>query len=422
MNRLRHTLLIAFCVALASQFNLSYFVKGFIITLSVILLPVFLYNYSELNSIIVGFATGIISPLFRGIIVYLGNKDLNLTFELVGPDVFFYFTYGLVFHCIYSKSLKKDTSRFVLSAFACDFLSNIVEMSIRTRVSDMSFHIIKDLVTIATIRAIIVLGIVISMKYYRSFLIKEEHESRYRKLMLLTSGFKSEIYFMNKNISLIEDVMKRSYNTYKMIFEGDYPNELKNISLDIAKDVHEIKKDYIRIIKGLEAISKDKIDYSKMNIKDIVKILEIDTKEYIKANNLDISINFSVRTDFYIEKHFYLMSILNNLINNGIEAIGKRTRGKLSLIIYESAKDYIFEIRDNGKGIKEGDLDYIYNPGFSTKFDENTGNIERGIGLALVSDLTRGTFGGDISVSSEPGKGTIFRISISKETMEGEFF
>ncbi len=420
MNKIKHTLLIAASVALASQFNLSYFVKGFIITLSVVLLPIFLYNYEEQNPIIVGFATGIISPLFRGVIVYFGNRDLNLTFELVGPDVFFYFTYGIIFYIAYFRAAKKDLTRFVLSALACDFLSNIVEMSIRTRVADMSLNIIKDLIIIASVRAIIVLGIVISVKHYRSFLIKEEHESRYRKLMLLTSGFKSEIYFMNKNITQIEDVMKKSYNAYKMIFESNYPKELKNLSLDIAKDVHEIKKDYIRIIKGLEAISKDKIDYSKMNINDIVSILETNTKEYIIANNLDISLVFSVRADFDIENHFYLMSILNNLINNSIESIGKKRKGVLRLTIYETGKDYIFEVKDNGKGIKKSDLDYIYNPGFSTKFDETTGNIERGIGLALVRDLTRDTFNGDIMVNSEIGKGTAFRIIIPKDIFEGE--
>ncbi len=420
MSKIKHTLLIAACVALASQFNLSYFVKGFIITLSVILLPIFLYNYDELNPIIVGFATGIISPLFRGIIVYLGNKDINLTIELVGPDVFFYFTYGIVFYIAYYKGVKKDITRFVLSASTCDFLSNIVEMSIRTRVTDMSFLIIKDLIIIATVRAFIILGIVVSIKHYRSFLIKEEHESRYRKLMLLTSGFKSEIYFMNKNISQIERVMKKSYNAYKMIFDNNYPRELKNLSLDIAKDVHEIKKDYLRIIKGLDAISKDKIDYSKMSLKDIVNILETDIKEYIKANNLDISINFSIRTSFYIEKHFYLMSILNNLINNSIESIGKMKKGILKLIIYETNQDYVFEVKDNGKGIKESDLDYIYNPGFSTKFDETTGNIERGIGLALVKDLIKGTFNGSITVRSEPKKGTTFMINIPKRIIEGE--
>ena len=65
-------------------------------------------------------------------------------------------------------------------------------------------------------------------------------------------------------------------------------------------------------------------------------------------------------------------------------------------------------------------MDYIYNPGFSTKFDETTGNIERGIGLALVRDLTRDTFSGDIAVNSEIGKGTTFRISIPKDIFEGE--
>ncbi len=420
MNKIKHTLLIAICVALASQFNLSYFVKGFIITLSVVLLPVFLFNYAELNPIIVGFATGIVSPLFRGIIVYWGNRDLNLTFELVGPDVFFYFTYGIVFYLIYYKSSKKDITKFALSAFACDFLSNIIEMSIRTRVMDMSFNIIKDLTIIAAVRAIIIFGIVISIKYYRSFLIKEEHESRYRKLVLLTSGFKSEIYFMNKNITQIEDVMKKSYNAYKMISEGDHPKELKNLSLDIAKDVHEIKKDYIRIIKGLEAISKDKIDYSKMSINDIVDILESDTKEYIIENSLDISLNFNVRAGFYTKEHFYLMSILNNLINNSIESIGKMKKGIIKLVIYEMGKGYVFEVKDNGKGIKESDLAYIYNPGFSTKFDETTGNIERGIGLALVRDLVKDTFNGNISVKSDLDKGTTFIINIPKDIFEGE--
>jgi len=51
---------------------------------------------------------------------------------------------------------------------------------------------------------------------------------------------------------------------------------------------------------------------------------------------------------------------------------------------------------------------YIYNPGFSTKFDEETGNIERGIGLTLVRDLIKDTFYGNINAKSEIDKGTTF--------------
>lgn len=410
MNKLKHTLLIAACVALASQFHFNYFIQGFIITLSVILLPIFLYNYAELNPVIVGFVTGIVSPFFRGVIEYMEIKDLPITWIMVGPDVFFYFAYGIFYYFLYYKAVKKDITRFVLTAFLCDFLSNIVEMSIRTSIVGMNIEIIRNLVVIAATRAFIVLGVIISIRHYKAFLAKEEHEERYRRLMLLTSSFKSEIYFMNKNIKEIEDVMKKSYFAYKVISENDYPYELKHLALDIAKDVHEIKKDYIRVISGLKQMSKDKTNCNRMSIKDIISILEIDTKEYIRLNDLDIEIFFNVKVNFNVAEHFYLMSILRNLINNSIEAMGKKKKGFLKLDIYDQGEDYVFNVSDNGEGIKEDNIHYIFNPGFSTKFDEETGDIERGLGLALVRDLARDVFQGYISVKSEINKGTSFTI------------
>lgn len=419
MNKLKHTLLIASCVALASQFHLNYIVEGFIITLSVILLPIFLYNYAELNPTIVGFATGIVSPFFRGVIEYLEIKDLEVTFAMVGPDVFFYFTYGILYYFLYFKAANKSINRLIITAFFCDFLSNIVEMSIRTSIVGMNIVIIRNLIVIAAVRAFIVMGVIISMKNYRAFLAKEEHEERYRRLMLLTSSFKSEIYFANKNINEIEDVMKKSYFAYKVISENDYPYELKQLALDIAKDVHEIKKDYIRIISGLEQMSKDKADSTHMSIKDIISILESSTKEYIRLNKLNIEVYFNVYVNFYVAEHFYLMSILRNLINNSIEAMEKR-KGLLKLNIYAQGEDYVFSIYDNGEGIKKDNIDYIFNPGFSTKFNEETGDIERGLGLALVRDLTREVFYGKVLVKSEVNRGTSFDIVIPNRIFGGE--
>ena len=420
MNKVKHTLLIAACVALASQFNLRHYVPGFIITLSVILLPIFLYNYVELNPIIVCLTTGIISPFFRGVIEYLEIRDLMTTWIMVGPDVSFYFAYGIFYYLIYYKAAQEDITRFATAAFFCDFLSNMVEMSVRTKVIGMSLEIIKTLVVIAAIRAFIAVGVIISIKHYRAFLAKVEHEERYRRLVMLTSSFKSEIYFMSKNIKEIEDVMKKSYYTYKFISENDYPEELKHLSLDISKDVHEIKKGYLRIISGLEEISKDKTDETSMSIKDIISILEIDTKDFIRLNKLDIEASFNTKTDFYVEEHYYLMSILKNLINNSIEALEGRKRGFIKLNVCENEEDYIFLVSDNGEGIKLGNIDYIFNPGFSTKFDESTGNIGRGLGLALVKDLTNSIFDGSISVRSEVNRGTSFTITIPKSVFRGE--
>ena len=64
----------------------------------------------------------------------------------------------------------------------------------------------------------------------------------------------------------------------------------------------------------------------------------------------------------------------------------------MKLSVYEDADNYIFKVSDNGSGIKGGNLDFIFNPGFSTKFDKSTGKIERGLGLTLVRDLVRDKF------------------------------
>ncbi len=420
MNKLKHTLLIAFCVALGSLFNINYLTQGFIITLAVILFPTFLYIYIDLNPLVVAFATAIVSPLFRGIVVYYSNGDLDLTYMMVGPDVVFYLAYGIFFTLIYQRSKKKDITKFVTTVFLCDFLSNMVEMSVRTQIIGMDITIIKTLLVVAAGRTLIVMVIVISMKRYQSFLIKEEHEERYRRLMLLTSSFKSEIYFMNKNIAEIEDVMKKSYTAYQIITEKGYEEELRGLSLDIAKDIHEIKKYYIQVIKGLEDISEDKPDTGNMNIKDVTNILEIDTKEYIRKNGLDISLDFIIKANFCVQEHFYLMSILRNLINNSIEAIEKKEKGLLKLYIYSNDRETVFTIWDNGSGIKEGNLDFIFNPGFSTKFNEETGSICRGIGLSLVRDLVETTFKGKISVKSQQEKDTTFTIIIPNEVLGGE--
>ena len=67
MQKLKSILMISIGVALASQVNINFFVPGFIITLAVVILPVFLYFYKEFNPIEILLATGIVSPLYRGI-------------------------------------------------------------------------------------------------------------------------------------------------------------------------------------------------------------------------------------------------------------------------------------------------------------------------------------------------------------------
>ena len=65
-------------------------------------------------------------------------------------------------------------------------------------------------------------------------------------------------------------------------------------------------------------------------------------------------------------------------------------------------------VSDDGPGISERSMHNLFQVGYSTKFDPETGNINRGVGLPAVKSLTE-ELGGSVSVESQPGRGAFFR-------------
>ena len=63
------------------------------------------------------------------------------------------------------------------------------------------------------------------------------------------------------------------------------------------------------------------------------------------------------------------------------------------------------EVRDTGCGISRGDMQKIFDPFFTTK----PPNVGTGLGLAICHGITR-SFGGEITVESRLGVGTVFRV------------
>ncbi len=399
-------------VSFCSLFSVNFFIEGFIITISVIVLPILLYWHDDINSIKITLFVAIGSPLFRMVSLYLTNKDINLSFFTIWPEIFFYISYGVIFYFVYSKK-RQSISEFGVAVFLGDFLSNIVEITLRLGFSLPSLDIIKGLAIIALIRTSIVLIIIIIAIKYKYFLIQEEHEKHYQKLLLMNSDFLSEIYFLEKNTIYIEKLMAKAFNLYKKSEELEANPVIVDMALDISKEVHEIKKDYLRVIEGLENVTEKKLFGLFIGIDEIADIIYKSTQKALENDDSNIVFTVTCKSKRKVRYHFYVASILRNLVNNAIESFDENEKGYVDVKIYEEKNNVIINITDTGHGIKERDIPYIFNPGFSSKYQGGTGDVQRGLGLSIVSGLLKEYFDTSIEVNSKANEGTSFKIAIN---------
>jgi signal transduction histidine kinase/CheY-like chemotaxis protein len=109
-----------------------------------------------------------------------------------------------------------------------------------------------------------------------------------------------------------------------------------------------------------------------------------------------------VRTD---EKR--LRQILINVLSN---AVKYTERGKVSLTLRYRSQVAEFTITDTGEGIAPDNIERIFRPFERVR---TPGSTATGTGLGLtISRLLADIMGGDIAVSSTPGKGSTFKVSL----------
>ena len=232
------------------------------------------------------------------------------------------------------------------------------------------------------------------------------------------SQLKTEAYWMEKNMQNIEDLMADSYKLYELINSNEQSELWKEYSLNIARNIHEIKKENALAIRGILDVTEKELNDEKMKFSVILSILQETVIKEIKRIGKNINLHIQIDDDFYTEKHYYLMSVFRNLFINSIEAIPKSYQGDIFLIQKKLDDKYIFIVKDNGIGIDEKEIDDIFNPGFSTKINYETGEVSRGLGLTIVKKIVEEELKGEIRAVSNTKDGTEITIMVHAEELE----
>jgi len=230
--------------------------------------------------------------------------------------------------------------------------------------------------------------------------------------------------FVNSNLGTLQryaEDMLRLLAAYEAL-EGSLADDARQ---DIERLKKEIDAGYLREdIGNLMAESLDGLQRVKRIVQDLKDFSHVDRAERERASlekGLESTLNVvwnEIKYKAEVVKEYgdvppidcfpsQLNQVFMNLLINAAHAI--ETKGRITLRTGHDGENVWVEVEDTGKGIKPEHLARIFEPFFTTK------PVGKGTGLGL--SLSYGIVhkhGGHIDVTSELGKGTVFRVVLPR--------
>ena len=224
-----------------------------------------------------------------------------------------------------------------------------------------------------------------------------QRSERLAALGQLSAGLAHEIRNPLGVISASAEILEKNVAT-----ENEVAREVSGF---IRSEVHRTNE---LVTRFLNFTRPSPLQKETADLNDVVRRAVSQLMEQVKSRTGDIQI----KQDLHELPRFsfdatLIESAVLNLLLNGYEAMS--AGGTLLVRTRRDGSMARIEVVDSGVGIKQDQMENIFNPFFTTKPDGV------GLGLAMVSKFVD-SHGGKISVSSKAGQGATFRILLPLQT------
>lgn len=401
---LKNSVLFSVLISILAQIYIYPFNSRFVLGVGVIVIGLIFSISENIYPVLIGIITGTITASIRSIGLLMSSSsysnDIIMQFM---PAAIFYIIYGILGTIFPLTRRNKSIIHLYLSLISFDIICNTAEILVRNM---FSISTIKVIIVTALVRAFIQCSAFLIYKYQKLYIKTLEHQKRYAELNLMVSKIYAEAFYLQKSTNDLNTIMREAYNLYEMNKDKE---EFSVKALSLAQNAHEIRKNNDRVLRGINQLVQNVEKAEYMSMSEIFCIISDNTKRQIDNVNSNIFIKFKLEEDYSIKRYYDIFAILNNLIINAIEACSGDNM--INVIGEISQKELLLDVSDNGTGIDKDVLPYIFNIGFSTKFNEETGAMSTGIGLCHVKNLLE-NLGGSIEVESDIDRGTKFLVKI----------
>ncbi|WMN07209.1 ATP-binding protein [Marivirga arenosa] len=197
----------------------------------------------------------------------------------------------------------------------------------------------------------------------------------------------------------------------------------ENPSQEVSRILNSTYKNanqLLKLVNQLLDINKIESGNMKNNVAvgDITEFCQTIVNDFkVTANSKNIILQFEgASNSHYFFNQPHLERILYNLLSNAIKFTDSGGKVLLSLSIKDNAEpqnsNVIIKVKDTGRGIPESAKEKLFDRFYQVDDSTTRDFGGTGIGLALVKELTK-LIGGEISVESTLGKGSLFKLKFS---------
>lgn len=241
----------------------------------------------------------------------------------------------------------------------------------------------------------------IAMSDVSSELAAKEADAWQKLLRVLTHEISNSAIPLSTLSSYIYDLVTTAENDNRTLSSDERLDVLE--SLKAIDQRSKSLKEFVRNFKSLNQVPEPELN--KTSIHELVSELKHFFSKELEKENIQLVVDAVDHFPIYADKNLTMQALIN-LMKNAIEAMDNIKNGKIIRLsaAHDGHQFTNLHIADTGCGIPADETDKIFIPFFSTKKGGS------GIGLSIAHQIIQKQKG-NLSVASEPGKGTVFTAS-----------
>lgn len=192
--------------------------------------------------------------------------------------------------------------------------------------------------------------------------------------------------------------------------KGDLKEEWQH-HLTLANRNGRRLKQLVEQVLDLARLDSDKLELSlsKVDVRSVTKLLAESFESLAESKGSKLSVVVPSKPLYVALDVDKYQKILTNLISNAIKFTSEK--GSIQVNLVQEKDEFVLSVSDNGKGIEEGRIPYVFDRFHSNEERIAGGGHGLGVGLNLTKEFIE-LHKGSITVESDPGVETIFTVRL----------